>query len=87
MMGVHGNGLSHQLWMEPGSAVLEVGPCHLSLCGADTEQFMNVGGFARVSNRQGCDWPLTEQDYAMLGELMSHEYYAVHKNHVFTPDK
>lgn len=24
MFGVHGNGLSHQLWMKPGSGVLEV---------------------------------------------------------------
>nr|XP_031863347.1 uncharacterized protein CI109_001222 [Kwoniella shandongensis]KAA5530419.1 hypothetical protein CI109_001222 [Kwoniella shandongensis] len=32
IMGVHGNGLSHALWMKPGSAVLE---------------FMMPGGFAR----------------------------------------
>lgn len=32
MVGVHGNGLSHQLWMRPGSGVLEI---------------MNEGGFAR----------------------------------------
>jgi hypothetical protein len=25
MIGVHGNGLSHQLWMKPNSGVLEVG--------------------------------------------------------------
>lgn len=27
MFGVHGNGLSHQLWMKPGSGVLEVWLC------------------------------------------------------------
>ena len=32
MLGVHGDGLSHQIWMKPGSAVLEM---------------MNEGGFAR----------------------------------------
>ncbi|KAK4687906.1 hypothetical protein P7C73_g2203, partial [Tremellales sp. Uapishka_1] len=58
MLGVHGNGLSHQLWMKPGSAVVEI---------------MNVGGFAR--------------DYAMLAELMSHDYYAIHKNVVFPREK
>jgi len=31
LVGVHGNGLSHMLWMKPGSAVLEI---------------MNAGGFA-----------------------------------------
>lgn len=31
MMGVHGNGLSHQLWMKPGGAVIEI---------------MDIGGFA-----------------------------------------
>jgi hypothetical protein len=24
MIGVHGNGLTHQLWMKPGSGVVEV---------------------------------------------------------------
>ncbi|GFZ47019.1 LOW QUALITY PROTEIN: hypothetical protein JCM24511_04245 [Saitozyma sp. JCM 24511] len=32
MIGVHGNGLTHQLWMKPGSGVVEI---------------MDVGGFAR----------------------------------------
>ncbi|ORY35904.1 hypothetical protein BCR39DRAFT_512961 [Naematelia encephala] len=58
MFGVHGNGLSHQLWMKPGSGVMEI---------------MNVGGFAK--------------DYAMLAELMSHEYYAIHNDTTFPPEK
>ncbi|KAK4690019.1 hypothetical protein P7C73_g82, partial [Tremellales sp. Uapishka_1] len=58
IMGVHGNGLSHALWMKPGSAVLE---------------FMFPGGFAR--------------DYAMIAELMRHDYYAIHNDTVFTEDK
>ncbi|OCF33050.1 hypothetical protein I316_05388 [Kwoniella heveanensis BCC8398] len=58
IMGVHGNGLSHALWMKPGSAVLE---------------FMFPGGFAR--------------DYATVAELMRHDYYAIHKDEVFTKDK
>ncbi|KAK8850331.1 hypothetical protein IAR55_004248 [Kwoniella newhampshirensis] len=58
MMGVHGNGLSHQLWMKPGSAVIEI---------------MAMTGFAR--------------DYAILSEMMGHEYHAVHYNETFTPDK
>ncbi|WVR08387.1 hypothetical protein IAU60_005442 [Kwoniella sp. DSM 27419] len=58
MFGVHGNGLSHQLWMRPGAAVMEMMP---------------VGGFAR--------------DYAILAEMMHHEYHAVHHNTTFTPDK
>ncbi|ORX41230.1 hypothetical protein BD324DRAFT_648113 [Kockovaella imperatae] len=35
MLGVHGNGLTHQMWMKPGSAVLEM---------------MTVGGHARDYN-------------------------------------
>ncbi|WWC70090.1 uncharacterized protein I206_104037 [Kwoniella pini CBS 10737] len=58
IMGVHGNGLSHALWMKPGSAVLE---------------FMYPNGFAR--------------DYATIAELMRHDYYAIHGDHVFTKDK
>lgn len=37
-MGVHGNGLSHALWMKPGSAMLE---------------FMMPGGFAKVGTISG----------------------------------
>ncbi|WRT70473.1 uncharacterized protein IL334_007471 [Kwoniella shivajii] len=58
MFAVHGNGLSHQLWMRPGSAVMEIMP---------------VTGFAR--------------DYAILGEMMGHEYYAIHYNETFPPEK
>ncbi|WWC72364.1 uncharacterized protein I206_106326 [Kwoniella pini CBS 10737] len=58
MFGVHGNGLSHQLWMKPKSAVMEIMP---------------VNGFAR--------------DYAILGEMMNHEYYAIHYNETFPPEK
>ncbi|WVQ85997.1 hypothetical protein IAT38_008165 [Cryptococcus sp. DSM 104549] len=58
MFGVHGNGLSHQLWMKPGSGVLEI---------------MALDGFAR--------------DYAILAEMMGHEYYAIHYNETFPPDK
>ncbi|WWC89225.1 uncharacterized protein L201_004143 [Kwoniella dendrophila CBS 6074] len=58
IIGVHGNGLSHALWMKPGSAVLEI---------------MFPGGFAR--------------DYATVAELMRHDYYAIHNDTVFTPDK
>ncbi|OCF41270.1 hypothetical protein I317_04928 [Kwoniella heveanensis CBS 569] len=58
MFGVHGNGLSHQLWMKPGSGVMEIMP---------------TTGFAR--------------DYAILGEMMGHEYYAIHHNATFPPDQ
>ncbi|WWD08538.1 hypothetical protein V865_006650 [Kwoniella europaea PYCC6329] len=58
MFAVHGNGLSHQLWMKPGSAVMEIMP---------------VTGFAR--------------DYAILGEMMNHEYYAIHYNETFPVEK
>ncbi|RXK39808.1 hypothetical protein M231_02863 [Tremella mesenterica] len=58
MIGVHGNGLTHQLWMKPDSGVLE---------------FMMGPGFAR--------------DYALVAELMGHEYYAIHDDHVFPPDQ
>ncbi|RSH87242.1 hypothetical protein EHS25_003151 [Saitozyma podzolica] len=58
IMGVHGNGLSHALWMKPGSAMIEI---------------MYPGGFAK--------------DYAMIGELMRHDYYAIHNDTVLTPDK
>lgn len=57
MFGVHGNGLSHQLWMKPGSGVLEI----------------MAEGFAR--------------DYAILAEMMGHEYYAIHHNEIFPPEK
>ncbi|ODN99354.1 hypothetical protein L198_03196 [Cryptococcus wingfieldii CBS 7118] len=57
MFGVHGNGLSHLLWMKPGSGVLEI--MH--------------DGFAR--------------DYAILAEMMGHEYYAIHTNHTFPEDQ
>lgn len=57
MFGVHGNGLSHQLWMKPGSGVFEI-----------------MGeGFAR--------------DYAILAEMMGHEYHAIHYNETFPPDR
>ncbi|WWD20513.1 hypothetical protein CI109_104989 [Kwoniella shandongensis] len=58
MFGVHGNGLSHQLWMKPGGAVMEI---------------MAVGGFAR--------------DYAILSEMMGHEYHAVHYNTTLPREK
>ncbi|WWC92045.1 uncharacterized protein L201_006999 [Kwoniella dendrophila CBS 6074] len=58
MFAVHGNGLSHQLWMKPESAVMEIMP---------------VTGFAR--------------DYAILGEMMNHEYYAIHYNETFPVEK
>jgi hypothetical protein len=51
MVGVHGNGLSHQLWMRPGSGLIEI---------------MKSGGFTR--------------DYAILAEMASHEYYAIHND-------
>lgn len=58
MLGVHGTGLSHQLWMKPNSGVLEI---------------MREPGFVR--------------DYALVAELMGHEYYAVHNDHVFPPNQ
>ncbi|KGB75388.2 hypothetical protein CNBG_1226 [Cryptococcus deuterogattii R265] len=57
MFGVHGNGLSHQLWMKPGSGVLEI----------------MAEGFAR--------------DYAILAEMMGHEYHTIHYNKTFPPDQ
>jgi hypothetical protein len=35
VMGVHGNGLTHQLWVAPGSCVLEVGEACASAGGED----------------------------------------------------
>lgn len=50
---------------------------------------MYPGGFAKVGDPVvlWCDLADLAQDYAMIGELMRHDYYAIHNDTVLTPDK
>ncbi|GFZ43816.1 hypothetical protein JCM24511_01536 [Saitozyma sp. JCM 24511] len=70
IMGVHGNGLSHALWMKPGSAMIEVSVAWFSRTKFSADPFRSC-----------------TLDYAMIGELMRHDYYAIHNDTVLTPDK
>jgi hypothetical protein len=51
ILGVHGHGLSHALWMKPGSAMIEVSVAWLFVQSFPlTLQIMYPGGFAKVGD-------------------------------------
>ena len=86
MIGIHGNGLTHQMWMEYDTLVVEV---RISACPPPSSMPRSGDGerhIWQVPDPVRPDWRLTVQlfpqntflrDYQSLAEALGHAYHAV----------